>query len=243
MEKDSPHQPGADAITRALVEIVDEVGPGGRIPSERLLAEQLGVSRTALRDRLQLLESFGVLRRSTGSGTYVQPLAPDRLAFALEVGMNACGLDMASLHSVRVGLERQAAIEAAAVQDPGLVARLGQQVLAMEQAKQPEDLDRADLAFHAALFEAAGNPALIFFARALAGPLQSALLARRAQLRRLAHDQTLMVHLHDAIHRAVESGSGIAAAAAVDAHFSTFQRSVSGPWWPADRPLEGENQP
>lgn len=217
-----------DGIARELVRVVGEIGPGKRLPSERMLADRLGVSRAALRDRLQLLETFGALRRITGSGTYVQPLAPQGLAFALEIGLTACGLDLPSLHSVRVALERQAAVEAAAKRDPARLAYMQQQVVAMQEAEAPEDLDRADLAFHEALFDAAENPALHFFSRALVGALQESLLEQRAKLRELCPDREQMARPHAAIHWAVESGSGAAAAAAVDAHFAVFQRIFDG---------------
>ncbi|MBC2868849.1 FadR/GntR family transcriptional regulator [Streptomyces mexicanus] len=224
-----------DSITQGLTRVIREMEPGSRLPSERLLAEQLGVSRTALRDRLQLLEAFGALRRVTGSGTYVQALDPEGLAFALEVGMRASGLDLPALHSVRVGLERQAAVEAAIKGDPVLIGHMRRQVMAMERAQAAEDLDRADVAFHEALFNASENPALIFFSRALAGALRQSLLERRRKMRRLIHDKSLMVRTHDGIHRGVESGSAALAAAAVDAHFSAFHEAVlDRDEWPAD---------
>jgi DNA-binding FadR family transcriptional regulator len=217
------------------MDVVGEIGLGGRLPSERLLADRLGVSRTALRDRLQLLEAFGVLRRVTGSGTYVQALDPEGLAFALDIGTKASGLDLPSLHSVRVGLERQAAIEAAINGHPVLQAHMRQHVLAMERATDPEELDRADLAFHAALFKASENPALVFFSQALVHALRESILERRHRMRRLVHDRELMVNTHNSIHRAVESGSPAAAAAAVDAHFSAFQQATDAvDGWPAD---------
>ncbi|MFI6628637.1 GntR family transcriptional regulator [Nonomuraea fuscirosea] len=93
--------------------MIRELGKGARMPPERELAERLGVSRGALRDRLRLLEGFGVLSRRQGSGTYVRRLAPEGLEFALDLALSASHLSIESLHSVRVALERQAARKAA----------------------------------------------------------------------------------------------------------------------------------
>ena len=47
--------------------------PGDRLPSERILAEKLGVSRTTLRQGIKVLESIGRLETRVGSGTYLCP--------------------------------------------------------------------------------------------------------------------------------------------------------------------------
>ena len=46
---------------------------GSRLPTERRLAEQLGVTRTAVRNALALLEADGRISREVGRGTFVQP--------------------------------------------------------------------------------------------------------------------------------------------------------------------------
>src|SRR2546427_11974345 len=59
-------------VTELSQRIDDGVFPAGmRLPSEPLLATQLGVSRATLREALRSLESEGRLRRTWGSGTYV----------------------------------------------------------------------------------------------------------------------------------------------------------------------------
>lgn len=58
---------------------------GSKLPTERALAEQLGVQRNAVRDALAVLESEGIVVRKIGSGTFVSALptrgdAPDAIA-------------------------------------------------------------------------------------------------------------------------------------------------------------------
>src|SRR5690242_20655882 len=50
--------------------------PGDRLPSERALAEQLGVSRTTTVTAYRELEARGLVRGSTGRGTYVCAASP-----------------------------------------------------------------------------------------------------------------------------------------------------------------------
>ena len=91
-----------DAISKDLADVLRQVGTGGRLPAERDLALQLKVSRTALRDRLGMLEGLGVLRRRPGSGTYVQKLHPRGLTVALSLGISSSDIPLESLESVRI---------------------------------------------------------------------------------------------------------------------------------------------
>jgi len=221
-----------DAVSVRLARVVRELGVGARLPGERQLATQLGVSRTALRDRLQVLHALGVLRRATGSGTYVQAL--DSAAFARGLGFSiaAVDLDLDELSSVRLALERQAGVEAARAAEPVLIAHMKAALNSMRLADTDAAVDEADFRFHLALLRASDNGALRFFADALAGVLQEQLAHRRAEMRRrlaAAGDQRVMHDLHDAIYRAVLSGDTHAASRAVDAHFSAFDDIVGKP--------------
>lgn len=61
-----------------------DLPPGTRLPSEPVLARQLGVSRASLREALQILEREHLLSRRPGVGTYVTPRAALRLNRGLE---------------------------------------------------------------------------------------------------------------------------------------------------------------
>lgn len=218
-----------DPISTALSDLIHDLGPGGRLPSERELVERLGVSRTTLRDRLQMLQALGVISRAQGSGTYVQPLDSAGLTLALNLGISSSGLTLDSLHSVRVALERQAAIEAARYGDPVQIAYMEKALLVMDGARGDDAMDSADYLFHDALLRASGNPALAFFADALAGVLHRALRERRREMRRLLNDRRVMIAVHRRVHEAVRSGDPAASTEAVDAHFRTYVQLIGGP--------------
>lgn len=211
-----------DPVSERLAEIIREVGLDGKIPGERELARILEVSRTAVRDRLQTLMSVGVLQRVPGSGTYVRQLSPAGLGFSISLGLMLSQMSLESLSSVRQALERQAAIEAATDADPILVAYMGEALRIIERAADDEAVDEADLGFHVTLMRAARNPALSFFAEALADVLREAQRNGRAEMRRINGDRNTMVDIHQVIYDAVVAGDPVAAAAAVDYHFARF---------------------
>lgn len=211
-----------DPVAASLARLVRELEPGARLPGERDLAEQLNVSRTALRDRLRQLEAFGILYRRGGSGTYVQRVSPKGLTDALNLSINASHLPLKALESVRIALERQAAKEAICNADPVLIAQMRKAVDTMATAKDLDAIGEADRVFHQALLRAAGNPALEFFADALAGVLERDLKDRRSKAGTVLTGSTVLVDLHLTIYDAVMSGDEQAAMRAVDHHFATF---------------------
>lgn len=66
----------ADHVVEKLLALVQDRGlqPGQKLPAERQLAEELGVSRTSVREAIQKLTSQGVLSARRGDGTYVQQI-------------------------------------------------------------------------------------------------------------------------------------------------------------------------
>ncbi len=211
-----------DPVSAALAALVRNLASGERLPSERDLAASLKVSRTALGDRLSVLEALGVLRRRSGSGTYVQDLDSASLTLALSLAISASRLSLSALHSVRRALERQAAFEAATLAEPVPIAHMLKAVKTMQSSNDPAEVDNADLAFHSALLHAADNPALNFFADALSGVLRQSLAQRRKRMRRLPDDREVMIELHLAVYEAVHSGDAVAAMRAIDHHFQAF---------------------
>jgi GntR family transcriptional regulator len=61
------------AIKTELMELIDELGEGTMLPSERDLAERYGVSRLTLRQAVSELVLDGRLQRRQGRGTFVSP--------------------------------------------------------------------------------------------------------------------------------------------------------------------------
>ena len=58
------------------------LGPGSRLPTERRLAADLGVTRSGIRLALAALEADGLISREVGRGTFLRDAAADALAAA-----------------------------------------------------------------------------------------------------------------------------------------------------------------
>ncbi len=96
-----------------LGQIIATITPGGRLPSEPNLAEQLSVSRATLREAMRTFETQGIIRRRQGSGTYVN-LPPHVLDSGLEILESIERIALRSGLSVTMGdlnIEHRRAIE------------------------------------------------------------------------------------------------------------------------------------
>jgi DNA-binding FadR family transcriptional regulator len=142
------------------------LGPGGRLPIEKDLAAQLGVSRGSLREGVRALVHLGVLETRQGDGTYVTALDAGRLlsplGFLAELPTPG---NSAQLLSVRRILEAEsAALAALAIDADGLEA-LAESLARADAAIRPDGTDieaflDADTDFHIRIARATGNPAL-----------------------------------------------------------------------------------
>lgn len=206
--------PGKDSILHALIRQIRDMKPGDKLPSERELAEHLGVSRTALRDRVGRLQSMGILERRGPAGTFVVGLRPETISEVLMLGLMASDLTVESIVTVRIALERQAAIEAAWKHDHVSIAHMAVAVDTMEATDDGERLRQADLDFHSALFNASGSKALQFFSQVL-----SQVLAETIQSLSLSKDRVTMRKVHRDILAAVQAQDHNSVLAAIDQHF------------------------
>jgi GntR family transcriptional repressor for pyruvate dehydrogenase complex len=227
---DAAHGRFDDEISTALRKLLYGLKPGARLPNERELAEELGVSRNALRDRVRLLEAVGVLSRRQGSGTYVEEsFNPDGLVFAMDLLVTMGRLKHGDLQSVRVGLERQAAILAASGgATPELIDEMRSAIAELGKKYDTPEMVPEDIRFHRALIRSADNPALSFFADALRGVLERATEMGTVNWREQRIGKHLLVAVHSDIIDAVEAQDPRAASHAVDEHFALHDRVVGG---------------
>ncbi|MDR7382812.1 FadR/GntR family transcriptional regulator [Promicromonospora iranensis] len=109
---------------------------GERLPAERALAEELGVSRPSVREAIRILEAMGIVRTAAGSGPSAGATLIDRpaagLGAAVRLHVASGTLPVSDVVRTRVLLEAGAVRDAAArVADEAALARVREHVEAM----------------------------------------------------------------------------------------------------------------
>lgn len=122
-----------------------------RLPTERQLAENLGISRRSVRRALEVLEAEGLVWRRQGAGTFAGP-RPDNLADHGETAAN-----FTEVMEVRLRLEPQLAQLAALRASDAAIARMHDILDRLEASEDGDSRELWDSALHREIARAAGN--------------------------------------------------------------------------------------
>ena len=135
--------------------------PGEKLPSERLLAERLGVTRGSIRNAIQKLEFYGLLKSMPQSGTFIADLGLTAMNGMIDQILNLQTPDFKSLVETRIFLELKLVKFAAARHTEKDLIEIEE---AMENYRNKtlagEDAVAEDLLFHLAIAKASHNPSL-----------------------------------------------------------------------------------
>jgi len=154
-----------DRVSREIQKLIVEgkLLPGARLPAERELAQQFGVSRTVMREAVHILVARGLLESRRGVGTLVRQVTRAQVAAPLSLLLQVQGraISIDHLHQVRAILEVAIAELAAAQASEQDIAALRHILVQMEHAQdEPALFNARDADFHQALAHATGNPLL-----------------------------------------------------------------------------------
>lgn len=220
-----PRFVGTDAYAEIRNFLLDgDVRPGQRL-SHRLLAKELNLSRSPVREALLQLEAEGLIEHRPQSGVYLREISPR---------------DLRELYEIRETMEPHAAEQAARLATAAQRERLGQicdEVAAiadrpdltdwLEKAANRRLLSSLDREFHAVILTAAGNRiARQFFETAQVLSLVFSWNHMQTPTDRLAKRVAPTAKQHRRIERAIKKGDAIAARRAMKAHIKGIARQI-----------------
>jgi GntR family transcriptional regulator, transcriptional repressor for pyruvate dehydrogenase complex len=207
----------SDKVAAAISETIlaRRLQPGERLPSERELGEQFGVSRTVIREAVRALVAKGLLEVRSGSGPRVATVGASTVRDSLSLYLRTRTFAYPQVHEIRAILEVEMAGAAAERATPEAIADLTAACERMEEVRSDvETAALADMEFHRMIAKATGNELYLVLLDAIGDAL---LEIRRSNLARPGViDETLPVHRR--ILTRITAGDAEGARAAMKAH-------------------------
>lgn len=138
--------------------------PGDKLPSERMLSEKFGVSRSNVREAIQKLEFYGLLISKPQSGTFVADIGQVAMNGMIEDILRLEEPDFKSLVETRILLELKTVSLAAQRRTEDDLMQMQMALKAYsEKVNNGEDAVQEDLLFHLAIAKASGNSTMNTF--------------------------------------------------------------------------------
>jgi DNA-binding FadR family transcriptional regulator len=210
-----------------------EFAAGARLPAERDLARQLGVSRPSVREALIALEVEGLVEVRTGSGIYVQPARGRNGAVRRIATKEVDGTEWGPLQlmQARELVESEvAALAARHARKPqvALIASALQQM--QEEVEAGVEPRGGDEAFHAAVAQACGNEVLADTVRSYWDARHGPLFLRLGAYFENAASWNAALVEHAAVLEAIRARDAAAAKAAMQQHLKKSTSRYSASW-------------
>ncbi|MEP3048491.1 MAG: FadR/GntR family transcriptional regulator [Roseibium sp.] len=226
------HHKTADAVVEQIEDLILKgvLESGDRLPAERVLAEQMSVSRPVLRDALKRLEERDLVESRQGGGTFVCDLIGPIFSEAVVQLITRHPSATNDYFDFRRGIEGQAASQAAIRAAPSDIERLGEIVEQMKKAHDEKDSEkeaRLDVNFHHAVGEAAHNVVLLHTLRSCYRLLENGVFYNCGRLYDHPTARTEVLHQHQAIFDAIHTGDPVGARCASEQHIDYVRGTIS----------------
>jgi len=138
--------------------------PGDKLPSERMMSEKFGVSRSNVREAIQKLEFYGLLKSIPQSGTFVANIGVIAMNGIIDDIVQLKKPDFKSLVETRILLELKLVRLAALRRTEEELIQIRKALDAFaDKALKGQDAVQEDLLFHLAIANASGNSTLNTF--------------------------------------------------------------------------------
>ncbi|CAI8275795.1 MAG: HTH-type transcriptional regulator LutR [Polaribacter sp. SA4-10] len=194
--------------------------PGDKLPSERMLSEKFEFSRSNVREAIQKLEFYGLLKSIPQSGTFVANIGVIAMNGMIEDILRLEDPDFKSLVETRILLElKTARLASLRRTDKDLV----ELKVALEAYKKKvlngEDAVQEDLLFHLAIAKASGNSIMNNFMLIIIPEIITNFEKYHVCDKGLSHEG---IKEHQAIYNAIEKGEPKLAKQKMKEHFKVL---------------------
>ncbi|MGR3291256.1 MAG: FadR/GntR family transcriptional regulator [Paracoccaceae bacterium] len=202
---------------------------GDRLPAERDLSQQLGISRPSLRNAITDLSNRGLLVSRAGSGIFVA----EHLGSAFSESLitlfsrhDEAVFDTIDFRTDMEGLAAERAARIASDTDLKIINSVFQKMQTAHDKVDPSDEARLDADFHMAIIEAGHNVIMLHMMRSMFQLLREGVFYNRQVIFRQKTTRRSMLNQHRAINDAIQNRNPDAARAAVQSHLQFVKQAL-----------------
>ncbi|CAN7788518.1 GntR family transcriptional regulator [Caballeronia mineralivorans PML1(12)] len=213
---------------KLLAEIADGAFKrGSKLPTEAVLAQEFGVSRTVIREAISRLKNEGVVEPRQGSGIYISvhgAIRPLRIDYAEATE----GGSIFQLLALRRAIEAEAASEAATHRTDAQMLEIDSALTKIDDAvAEGRDGVAEDVGFHHSIAVVAGNPYFIKTLTFLNQYFEAGVIVTRHNEAMSERFSRQVREEHMAIAATIRSGDPMAARTAVQTHLYNAARRLA----------------
>lgn len=204
--------------------------PGERLPSERDMAEKMGVSRPSLRDAIADLAERGLLTSRAGSGVFVAEVLGSAFSPALIqlfATHDEAVSDYLGFRRDMEGLAAERAAKLGSETDLQVIDTIFRKMEVAHQKRDPSDEAELDAEFHMAIIEASHNVIMLHMLRSIFDLLRQGVFYNRQVMFRNRTTRDQLLDQHRAMNEAVQAHDPVAARAAVEAHLNFVEQAFA----------------
>ena len=229
------HKIEAEKLSHAVIRQIETLilrgilRTGERLPSERDLAERMGVSRPSLRDALAELEERDLLTTRPGSGVYVAEVLGSAFSAPLIKLFSTHDEALYDYLSFRRELEGLAAARAARMArdtDLGTISHIFEKMEAAGAHSSAKEEARLDAEFHLAIIEASHNVIMLHMMRSMFQMLRAGVFYNRQVLFQQRTTRDALLDQHRQINDGLQARDPDAAKAAIEAHLGYVETAL-----------------
>ncbi len=191
---------------------------GGRLPAERELSIQLGVSRNSVREAIRTLEIMGVITSQHGAGNYLSGNFENNLVESLTMMFLLNQIDYHQISQLRRALELQALVLAIDNITEEEVAQL-ERVLAKLEHETEEINVILDKQLHYTIAQASRNTLIVTILQALSDLIDQFIYDLRRDILSTEDSRIILNQAHDEMLRSIVTRDKNLAYQAISKHF------------------------
>jgi GntR family transcriptional repressor for pyruvate dehydrogenase complex len=203
--------------------------PGERLPSERELADRLGVSRPSLREALTELQASGLLTTRAGSGVFVADVLGSAFSDTLVrlfAGHDEAVFDYIAFRRDMEGLAAERAATRGTDTDLKVIDAIFKKMEAAHAKRDPSEEAGFDADFHLSIIEASHNVIMLHMMRSMYQLLREGVFYNRQIMFKQRMRRDTLLDQHRRINDALQARDADGARKAVEAHLGFVEDAL-----------------